>query len=70
MDEGRLKGIAEASDQVLGNVAAILAEMIRITQRYGGVSFVWSGRDMNVGVWKFDGHPPISEAAKEMLKGA
>ena len=70
LGEGRLEGIAEAADEVLGQVVALLEEMIGITKEYGGVSFVWSGEGMGLGVWEFDGHVPLSEVAKEMLDGA
>lgn len=69
LGEGRLVRIADAADEVLGKVAAMLGEMISITKEHGGVSFVWSGKGMELGVWKFDGDPPLSDVAKEMLIG-
>lgn len=68
LGEGRLEGIAKAADGVLGNVGVMLHEMVTITKEHGGVSFVWSGKGMEVGVWKFDGQPPLSTAATEMLR--
>lgn len=67
LGEGKLALIAEGAEAVLGQVAAVLGKMISVTKDLGGVSFVWSGEGSDIGVWKFGGHPPISDAAKEML---
>lgn len=70
LGEGKLAGIAEAAEQVLDKVAAMLEKMIEITKEHKEVSFVWSGTGMEVGVWKFDGHVALSDAAKGMLERA
>ena len=67
LGEGKMQVIAEAAEGVMGKVVAILGDMVGITKEYGGVSFVWSGIGMDVGIWKFDGHPPLSDTAKGML---
>lgn len=60
LGQGRMKGVAEAAEEVLAKVAAMLREMVSVVKEHKEVSFVWSGQGERVDVWQCDGLLPVS----------